>query len=76
MDSDIARYEQDRRRRLEEAAKSALLLQDGDTPQIRTMRLKLVAKKPGIKALLGGNPLSNEEFDELEQFFRLSRERI
>lgn len=76
MDSDIARYEQDRRARLREAAKNALLQQDGEAPQVRAMRLKLVARKPGIKALLGDNPLSNEEFDELEKFFRLSKERI
>ena len=76
MDSNIARYEDERLARLREAAQNALLADSQETPQVRAMRLKLVAKKPGLKALLGGNPLKDEEFDELEKYFRLSRERI
>lgn len=75
MDSDIARYENDRRARLREVAKSALL-REGEDPKVRVLRFKLALKKPGIKALLGDNPLANEEFDELEKYFRLSKERV
>lgn len=76
MDSNIARYEDDRIARLREAAQNALLQDQGEMPRQKITRYKLAMKRPGMKALLGGNPLSDEEFNELEKYFRLSRERI
>ena len=77
MDSDIARYEDERKEKLRQAAMNALANPQADeTPRIRMLRLKLALKKPGIKALLGENPLKNEEFGELEKYFRLSKERV
>lgn len=76
MDSEIERYENDRRARLRNLAQSALLRDESDDPKVKIMRFKLAARKPGIKQLLGGNPLADEEFDELEKYFRLSKERV
>jgi len=76
MDSNIQRYEDDRRARLRAAAMNALSQEQGETPQAKITRYKLAVKRPGMKALLGGNPLSDDEFNELEKYFRLSRERI
>jgi hypothetical protein len=55
---------------------NALSQEQGETPQAKITRYKLAVKRPGMKALLGGNPLSDDEFNELEKYFRLSRERI
>ena len=73
--SDIERYEGDRRARLRELAQSALL-REQEPVRAKILRFKLAAKRPGIKQLLGGNPLADEEFDELEKYFRLSKERV
>ncbi len=76
MDSDLARYEDERRKRLREAAQNALLEDSGQPPNVRITRFQLALKRPGLKALLGENPLSDEEFNELEKYFRLRRERV
>lgn len=35
--------------------------------------LKLRMKKPGLKQLLGQNPIQDEEFGDLDKYFKLSR---
>ena len=69
VDTEIERYEGDRKRRLKETL--------GNEPQearrIKMMALRLSLKKPGLKTLMGESPLKNEEFDELEKYFKLSK---
>ena len=40
-------------------------------PKVTVLQLRL--KRPGIKQLLGQNPIQDEEFGELDKYFRLSR---
>lgn len=37
--------------------------------------LKLRIKKPTLKQLLGQNPIQDEEFGDLDKYFRLSRSK-
>lgn len=76
MASEIAEYEQDRRDRLRELAQNSLLREQDEPARVKILRFKLAAKRPGMKQLLGGNPLADEEFNELEKYFRLSKERV
>jgi hypothetical protein len=40
-------------------------------PKIAMLKLRL--KKPTLKDLLGQNPIQDEEFGDLDKYFRLSR---
>lgn len=71
-DSNLERYAQKQREALERAGTKKF--HGNIEPRAKLMALHLKLKKPGLKQLLGGNPLSDEdEFNELEQFFRLSK---
>jgi hypothetical protein len=72
MDSELERYEADRKERLRELAQNALL-RDEDPVKAKILRFRLAARKPGLKQLMGENPLADEEFNELEKYFRLTR---
>lgn len=39
--------------------------------KVAMLRLRL--KKPGLKQLLGQNPIMDEEFGDLDKYFKLSR---
>lgn len=69
MDTELERYESDRKKRLAET----LANESPEERKVRLMAFRLSLKKPGLKAFLGENPMKNEEFDELEKYFKLSR---
>jgi len=47
----------------------------GNLPKFKARTLELKMKRPGLKQLIGENPLSDEEFNELEKYFRLKMTR-
>lgn len=72
MDTGLSDLE---KRRKEEIA-NALGSETPEAKKTRIMMLQLKLKRPGLKQLMGENPMSNEEFAELEKYFKLSRRSV
>ena len=72
MDTGLSDLEKKKR---EDLIKS-LAAESPEARKVRMMTYQLKLRRPGVKQLFGEHPLSNEEFQELEKYFRMSRRSI
>lgn len=72
VDTEVSDLEKRRREELTQA----LANDNSDGRKLRFMAYQLKMKRPGFKQLMGENPLTNEEFAELEKYFRMSRRPV
>lgn len=72
MDTGLSDLEKKRREELTQALEN----DSEEGRKLRFMAYQLRLKRPGFKQLMGENPLSNEEFNELEKYFRMSRRPV
>lgn len=73
--SKLENLEEKEKERLRKASKGALP-EGVSVNGPKQFRYGLALRKPGIKQILGLNPLQEDENDELEKYFRMKKERI
>lgn len=72
MDTGLSDLEQRRKQEIINALGSEL----PEQKKLRLMAYQLKLKRPGVKQLMGESPLNNEEFAELEKYFKMSRRSV